>query len=156
MEFLNSNKISGIPPHKLKLKVGCPVMVLRSLDAPNITNGTRCTVYRMSPNVIEVVLINGPAAGKHTLIPRIPLIPSDSDLPFQFRRLQFPIRSCFAMTINKAQGQSFKIIGLNLCTSVFSNGMFYVAASRVGSRCRLHVHAPDNKTRNVVFKNVLQ
>ena len=37
-------------------------------------NGTRCTVDRMSPNVIEVILMNGPAAGKHALIPRIPLI----------------------------------------------------------------------------------
>jgi len=156
VEFLNSIEISGIPPHKLKLKVGCPVIVLRSLDPPNIMNGTRCTVYRMSPNVIEVILINGPAAGKHALIPRIPLIPSDSDLPFQFRRLQFPLRPCFAMTINKAQGQTFSIIGLDLRSPVFSHGMLYVAASRVGSRSKLHVHAPDKKTRNVVFKNVLQ
>ena len=56
------------------------------------------------------------------------------------------------MIINKAQGQTFSIIGLDLCSPVFSHGMLYVAASRVGSRSKLHVHAPDKKTRNVVLK----
>ena len=31
MEFLNKLDISGLPPHELNLKVGCPVMLLRNL-----------------------------------------------------------------------------------------------------------------------------
>ena len=31
-EFLNSMETSGLPPHKLNIKVGMPVMVLRSLN----------------------------------------------------------------------------------------------------------------------------
>ncbi|UYV69861.1 K02A2.6-like [Cordylochernes scorpioides] len=31
-----------------------------------------------------------------------------TDMPFEFKRLQFPIRLAFAMTIKKSQGQSFK------------------------------------------------
>ena len=49
-EFLNSLEISGLPPHTLTLKKGCPVMVLGSLDPPFITNGTRCIVQDMYPN----------------------------------------------------------------------------------------------------------
>ena len=45
------------------------------------------------------------------IIPRIPLIPT---LPFEFRRLQFPVALCFAMTINKSQGQTFKAVGVDL------------------------------------------
>ena len=33
-EFLNSSEVSGLPPHLLLLKVGAPIMILRSLDPP--------------------------------------------------------------------------------------------------------------------------
>ena len=89
--------------------------MLLSLDPPNITNGTRFTVYKINPNIIEVALLNGPSAGKRALIPRIPLKPSETDSPFQFRRLQILLRQCFVMTINKSQGQSFNTIGLITC-----------------------------------------
>ena len=48
------------------------------------------------------------------MITKIPQIPSD--YPFNFKRLQFPIRLCFSMTINKSQGLSFKVVGLDLET----------------------------------------
>ncbi|XP_064633638.1 ATP-dependent DNA helicase pif1-like [Lineus longissimus] len=155
VEFLNSLNIAGLPPHKLALKIGCPIIVLRSLDPPSITNGTRCRVVACHTNVIEVLILHGPAAGNHAFIPRIPLVPSTSDMPFLFRRLQFPIRLCYAMTINKAQGQTFQTIGLDLTTPVFSHGMFYVALSRVGTAQRMHIYAPEHKTKNVVYQEVL-
>ncbi len=34
LEFLNSLELSGVPPHKLELKFGAPVMLMRNLDAP--------------------------------------------------------------------------------------------------------------------------
>ena len=70
-----------------------------------------------------------------------------TDMPFEFKRLQFPIRLAFAMTINKSQGQSLKVCGLNLEHSCFSHGQLYVACSRVGRPSALFVFAPDNKTK---------
>jgi len=35
-------------------------------------------------------------------------------LPFKFQRRQFPISLCFAMTINKSQGQTLSRVGLYL------------------------------------------
>ena len=40
------------------------------------------------------------------------LSPSDSLLPFKLSRRQFPIKLCFAMTLNKAQGQSINNLGV--------------------------------------------
>ena len=31
-----------------------------------------------------------------------------TDLPFSFKRLKFPVKVSFAVTINKAQGQTFR------------------------------------------------
>ncbi|KIJ10368.1 hypothetical protein PAXINDRAFT_63412 [Paxillus involutus ATCC 200175] len=45
------------------------------------------------------------------------------------RRLQFPVGVGYAMTINKAQGQSVKHVGLDLRSGVFSHGQLYVALS---------------------------
>ena len=36
MDFLNSLTISGLPPHKLDLKIGTPVMLLRNLGKSNL------------------------------------------------------------------------------------------------------------------------
>jgi ATP-dependent DNA helicase PIF1 len=55
-----------------------------------------------------------------------------TDMPFEFKRLQFHVRLAFAMTINKAQGQSLYVCGLNLENQCFSHGQLYVACSRVG------------------------
>ncbi|GFV15902.1 ATP-dependent DNA helicase [Trichonephila clavipes] len=77
-------------------------------------------------------------------------------MPFEFKLLQFPERLAFAMTINKAQGQSLQECGLNLENPCFSHGQLYVACSRVGKPSDLFVYAPDGKTRNIVYPTALQ
>ena len=156
-EFLNSLEVSGLPQHLLLLKVGAPIIILRSLDPPRVTNGTRCVVTKLSANTVEAKISHGRYAGHDIIIPRIPLIPSNSVLPFEFRRLLFPIALCFAMTINKSQGQTFKGVGLDLTDESFTHGMLYVALSRVGSADRLTLLIRgDCKTRNVVYSEVFR
>ncbi|GFY19084.1 ATP-dependent DNA helicase [Trichonephila clavipes] len=41
VEFLNCLDLSGVPSHKLELKVGVPVLLMRNLDVPRLCNGTR-------------------------------------------------------------------------------------------------------------------
>ena len=107
----------------------------------------------MLPRVLEATILIGKSVGEHVFIPRIPLI--SSDMPFQFKRLQFPVKPSFAMSINKSQGQIIKVVGLNLTEPVFSHGQFYVGCSRVGNPNSLFVLVNDGKTKNVVYHEAL-
>jgi hypothetical protein len=49
-------------------------------------------------------------------------ISSGDELLFTLTCKQFLIRVCFAMTINKLQGQSFKQVGVDLRTPAFTHG----------------------------------
>lgn len=152
-EFLNSLELPGLPPHNLQLKVGSVVIMLRNINQPRLCNGTRLAVKRLMNNVIEATIIKGKYKGEDVLIPRIPMIPTD--LPFDFKRLQFPVRLAFAMTINKSQGQSLEVCGINLEFPCFAHGQLYVACSRVGKPSSLFIYAPQNKTKNIVYEKAL-
>ncbi|XP_050065047.1 ATP-dependent DNA helicase PIF1-like [Aphis gossypii] len=115
-EFLNSLDLPGLPPHNLQLKVGSVVIMLRNINQPRLCNGTRLAIKKLLNNVIEATILKGKYKGEDVLIPRIPMIPTD--VPFEFKRLQFPVRLAFAMTINKSQGQSLSVCGINLETHV--------------------------------------
>lgn len=65
------------------------------------------------------------------------------------QRHQFPVRSAFAMTIDKSQGQTFESVGVDLKSSpVFMHGMLYVAFSRVKGPTTLKVHLPNDNPRH--------
>lgn len=113
----------------------------------------RLIIKKVTGNILESTILTGKFKGEVVLLPRIPMIPSDSTIPF--RRLQFPIRLSFAMSINKSQGQTMSICGLDLENPCFSHGQLYVACSRVGKPSNLFVLAKDRLTKNIVHRLML-
>ena len=96
---------------------------------------------------------------KVVLIPRIRLLLNTKILPVLLKRLQFPVRLAFAITINKSQEQSVKYVGINLQTSVFFHRQLYVVFSRCTSSLNISVllleqSQESRRTLNVVYKEV--
>ena len=93
VEYLNTINVSGIPLAKLKLKIGAPIMILRNIDpSQGLCNGTRAILTQASERVLEVRILGGDHAGKLAFIPQITFSTSNSDLPFELHRHQFPVR----------------------------------------------------------------
>lgn len=118
-EFLNSLELPGIPSHIITLKVGVPVILMRNLDPPRLCNGTRLLIEKLYKNFVIAEILTGCSIGEKTFIPRIPII--SSDLPIFFKRIQLPIKVAFSISINKSQGQSFTLVGLDLRSPCFSH-----------------------------------
>ena len=62
------------------------------------------------------------------------------------------------MTVNKSQGQTLGVVGLDLRTAAFTHGQLYVAMSRVtdiASLAVLFAENSDGRTDNVVYSEVL-
>jgi ATP-dependent DNA helicase PIF1 len=83
-EFLNTLTPNGLPPHVLKLKKNCHVILLKNIDPANgLRNGTQLVVRNFQKNVIDAEIVLGQHARKMVFLPRIPLCPSD-DAMFSF------------------------------------------------------------------------
>uniref|UniRef100_A0A8R1IC92 ATP-dependent DNA helicase n=1 Tax=Caenorhabditis japonica TaxID=281687 RepID=A0A8R1IC92_CAEJA len=139
-EFLNSVRTSSLPLHRFRLNVGSVVMI------GNIwTFKRKCILYSFAI---------GSNKGKDTFVPRITCY-EDKNLPFHLKRTQFPVKLAFAISINKAQGQSFGRVRLYLPEDVFAHGQTYVALSRARSKNELFIKSTSERLFNVVYKEIL-
>lgn len=158
-EVLRNIDFPSLPPSQLSLKIGAPIMVLRNLaPAEGLCNETRMVMTNLRRHCIEARILGGDRDGQKCVLPRTELISDDHSLGIKLKRKQFPVRLCFAMTINKSQGQSFHTAGLDLRTPVFTHGQLYVVVSRTFHVEGLSVLLPtENRglTQNVVYEQVL-
>ena len=161
-ELLQSLNPNGLPPGELHLKIGCPLILLRNLSPHDgLCNVTRMILLGATRRVLKVQIMGGERNGQEAFIPRIKLTPSIHQTGFSFilQRWQFPVCLAFTMSINKAQGQSVKYIGLDLHIPVFTHGQLYVALSRATSAQCVKILIPDNTlsslTTNIVYPNIL-
>ncbi|KAL7076373.1 hypothetical protein ACQ4LE_004482 [Meloidogyne hapla] len=158
-EYLNALRPNGFSVHELRLKKHAIVMLIRNLNIEKgLCNGTRMRVEEMNANLIVCRILTGDKAGQTAYIPRITLCCSE-EYPFDLHRHQFPLVLAFAMTINKAQGQTLERVGIDLRKEVFGHGQLYVALSRARSwnmiKVKLDYSNSDRKIKNVVYKEIL-
>lgn len=85
---------------------------------------------------------------------------ADTKWPFLLRRRQFPIKICFAMTINKSPSQTLENGGIYLPHPIFTHGQLYVAVSCTTTQKRLKILINNKNgerkgyTQNIVYKRI--
>ncbi|XP_058805595.1 uncharacterized protein LOC131672409 [Phymastichus coffea] len=158
-EYLNSLNPSSLPPYELRLRKNCIVTLIRNISIhEGLCNGTRLRILDFSHHLLKCQVLTGDKSNDIIFLNRISLF-CTNEYPFSFKRRQFPVKLAFAMTINKAQGQTFDNIAIDLRRDVFNHGQLYVAMSRVRSwdtiKIFLGSHRQNSfKVKNYVYKEL--
>ena len=119
-----------------------------------LCNGIRLAVVRQLHNfIITATVITDHAAKDSGTIPRIPTAPPY--YPFKFKIIDFPVRCSFAMSINKPQGESLKIVGLDLENPYSPRGQACVyCVFKTGDKTLL-ILAENGKKKKLCIKGII-
>lgn len=160
MPILLTLQVIGMPPHLLTFRPGMVLVLMRNIDQyMGLCNGTRLQLIGKFGENLKCTVLSGPMAktGGFTMIPRVRFEygrKSDERNIERFVRIQYPVIPAFAMSINKAQGQTLQRVGLHLGTQVFSHGQIYTAFSRVTSREGIRIFNDRPKRPNFIVNRV--
>lgn len=148
---------SSFPTEKnLKLKLGAQIMMLKNdtHKPQRWVNGSLGTVVGLADSEIEVT-IDGRA---HTVYPdsweqiRYKYDPEaqqlDKEVVSSFRQL--PVRLAWAVTIHKAQSQTYQQVAIDLSEGAFAHGQAYVALSRCTSLDGLYLQSALKRSDIIV------
>ena len=121
----------------LCLKASCKVMLLFNINK-HLRNGSQGVFLSIDPeNGKDQLPVSFPTIGT-VKIQRKTWSKYDTKGNVIGTRIQFPLRSCYAMTVHKAQGLTLNAAVVH-CVQEFVPGQTYVALSRVRNEASLQV-----------------
>ena len=150
----------GVPDHQLKLKVNCLCMVTRNISLQDrLMNNTKVIVREIGRHLVTVETLT---EHRQFVLPRIIFRFTLPRSGLAIERRQFPLRLCYAITVNKSQGQTLDKVCLDLREHPFAHGQLYVGASCVRNRNNILVLTRDDHlqrgcalTKNIIYQHLL-
>jgi hypothetical protein len=165
-EIANEYSASCFPEHKLRIFIGCPVMILRKYSG-QVNNGDRAVIVSISTYRLGLRMLSGSKIGRIVHMPRMIYTPTKDSMRLEMQRLQFGIVVSFGITVSKSQSCGFKNVGIWLNDHLFAHGHLYLALSRLqvssdGDYSLLFASRKDIMkdhrgvfAKNIVYKEVL-
>ena len=140
--YLTKTIDSQLPvPHKLVLKIGCQVMLLKNISlSKGLVNGARGVVTKYAEGSWPVVKFKNNQ--EYIAKPEKWTIKTPSGGVLQ--RSQIPLKLAWAFSIHKSQGLTLDCLEMSLA-KVFEAGQAYVALSRAQSLDSLRILDFDTK-----------
>lgn len=109
----------GLPPHRLRVKVGCVVVCLRDLNTSSqLSKSQHVRILRVENDRLECLTLDGQLAGTKTVITRVPF-PARyrNDEKYSFTRIQYPVRVATdyvsTKTPREIKNSGFKLPAIN-------------------------------------------
>lgn len=137
---VSQSDIGGVP-QKLRLKVGCRIVLTTNNADEGYVNGEFATVKELKPNSIIVSLEED---SKRVEIEKVDtsieeyekVVDDNGQSKLEKKEIgsfrQLPVRLGYAITIHRSQGQTYDCVNLKL-GKIFATGQLYVALSRCKS-----------------------
>jgi ATP-dependent DNA helicase PIF1 len=151
-EFIYEGELEGKPDSMstseriLNLKVGAQVIMTRNDPQKRWFNGSLATIAKLQRESITVKINNNTYdVPRHTwdrLSYSFDQVNNRISQKVSGSITQYPLRLAWAMTIHKAQGQTYKRCAIDLKDGVFAHGQAYVALSRCKSLSGLYLLSP--------------
>jgi hypothetical protein len=120
VEILNSHNPSGVPPHKLILKKGMPIMLRSSMNGyKGQANGTSLVCRGFTRRVIDAEVTTGSEqyVSQRIVIPRISLYSSDDGMQMPFKPKRRTISSAPGICNDHQQGAGADLEGRGSASS---------------------------------------
>jgi ATP-dependent DNA helicase PIF1 len=146
----------------LHLKIGCRVMTMRNDPYGNYSNGSIGTLKGYDPlSGLTIEFDNGAviAVGRYTFESVEFKYSNKEDLikhQITGQFIQYPIRLAYAITIHKAQGQTFDKVRIDMGYGAFAHGQLYVALSRCRSLEGITLIRPVTGRDLIYDKHIVQ
>jgi hypothetical protein len=163
-EVMNAYTENSAPPHILYLKVDDICILLRNVDInKGLTSNTRVRILNITANRIQVCTLDR----ENPVYANLCRFKFGLTLPFGkslvMQRSQFPLRLAYALSFNKAQGQQFHRLALDITIASFSHGHLYVALSRIRFAMNIKFFVTNENltedgkpfTKNVVYDEII-
>ena len=142
------NKDNSVPLGELTLRVGDVALLAKTLDkAAGLVKNARVVVTALRWNAAVVRLDRTDAPSTlHTIGRTTFAFKLKHSSPLKIVRTQLPLIHAWALTINRAQGQTLDRALLDLRDTTFEHGQAYVAVSRVHTADELSVFIDDRSS----------